>query len=156
MNDEIKWSTYDSMIQAYRSNMISSQAFLLAVGAIVVDKSIIILLICFAIAVIQLWYIWYRVIRCRAIISDFYKFGLSSLYDKCGNALKEDKEPLNYDIYVKNKKIRKQVNKAYAIYRNNPKYKTNMRVTRFKLDVLIPITFSILWIALVLHGLNIF
>ena len=33
------WSTYEANLQAYRSNFLSSQSIMLAVGAIIIDKS---------------------------------------------------------------------------------------------------------------------
>ena len=67
------WSVYDSMIQSYRSSMIASQSLLLAVEAVTLEKSSLIGFIVCIIGLIQLWYIWFFVVKNRAIISDFYK-----------------------------------------------------------------------------------
>ena len=144
-----KWSTYEANVQSYRSNMIASQSFLLSVGAILLDKSTCSLLICASIALIQLWFIWYRVIRVRTIIADFYKFNLSNRFSECGNPLTNGQCPLTEDTYLKKKHIRKIVNARLAQDEGKPKLKRNMRTTRFKLDLLLPISFTIIWISFI-------
>lgn len=56
-NDEYTtWSLYDSIVQSYRSNMIASQSLLLAVEAILFERSILLESIICVIGLIQLWY----------------------------------------------------------------------------------------------------
>ena len=50
------WSTYDSIVQDYRANMLASQSLLLAVEAILFERSILLEIIICAIGLFQLWY----------------------------------------------------------------------------------------------------
>ena len=148
MNNE-KWSTYESNVQAYRSNMIASQSFLLAVGAILYDKNVFLMGICVILALLQLWYIWYRIIRTRTIISDFYKFNLAERFNNCGDEITPDTNcKLSEETYVKNHFIRQKVNYNLAQMERKPKLKYNLRLTRIKLDLILPITFTLMWISL--------
>ncbi len=114
MNYNERWVLYDSMIQSYRSNFIASQSLMLAVGALFINESLFLELFVAAVALFQTWYIWYRVIRVRAIISDYYKF--NTLYDfsnkinSKGNIENNPKIPLTESIYAKNNKIRRRAN----------------------------------------------
>ena len=144
-----EWSLYDSNVQTYRSNMIASQSLLLAVAAIFYGKNnILVITVCLIGLFIQ-WYIWYRVISRRAIISDYHKFNfqheMSLKINDEGGFWKEGDRHLSEQTYVANRGVRKKVNTWLADETGNPKYKHNMRITRFKLDVIIPILFSVLW-----------
>lgn len=153
-----KWNIYEANVQSYRSNMIASQSFLLAVGLFSINK-VILCYACVAIALFQLWYIWFRVIRVRTIISDYHKFDLKSKFDEYGQAFtknaNQNKKPLDEDTYVKNKKIRKKVNTTLAELENKPKLKHNMRQTRIKIDLILPISFTVLWIIILLCNIGI-
>lgn len=153
-----KWSTYEANVQSYRSNMIASQSFLLAVGIFSINK-IVLGCACVGIALFQLWFIWYRVIRARTIICDFYKFNLKNKFNVCGQDITKNaelcKKCLDEDTYVKNKEIRKKVNYELAKLENNPKLKHNMRQTRIKIDLILPISFTFLWIIIFLHIVHI-
>lgn len=159
-NQEIsnKWSTYEAHIQSYRANMIASQSFLLAAGIFSVDK-VVLSCTCAAIAIFQLWFIWFRVIRARTIIADFYKFSLGCRFDNCGCIVNKSTEQcenlLDEDMYLKNSALRKKVNKALAEYEGKPKLKYNMRRTRVKIDLILPISFTILWVILCLYSFNV-
>ena len=148
------WSVYDSMIQSYRSSMIASQALLLAVEAVMFEKQSFIGVIVCVIGLMQLWYIWSPIIKKRAIISDFYKY--SAFYDFVqridisGNEIPKDKEvskeyKLNEDVYVESKSIRDRANSKLAEIEKNSKLKSNCRPTRRKLDIIMPISFTIIW-----------
>lgn len=128
--------------------MIASQSFLLAVGVILLEKSTILLSVCVIVALFQLWFIWYRIIRVRTIIVDYYKHGLSQKFSDMGTKKGVGDVGLREDTYVKKAAIRKVVNDQLADDERKPKLKHNFRLTRVKLDVLLPITFSIIWIGL--------
>ncbi len=151
-----RWSTYDSNVQSYRSNMIASQSFLLAVATFSIEKTLL-GCTCVAIAIFQLWFIWFRVIRTRTIISDFHKFNLDTRFNNCGDEISDNAKycgkPLEEDTYVKNRVIRKKVN--LVLEKINPKLKHNMRTTRVKLDLILPISFTLLWIVLFLYIINV-
>lgn len=151
-----RWATYEANVQSYRSNMIASQSFLLAAGVFAVDK-IVLECACVAIALIQLWYIWFRVIRVRTIICDFHKFNFGNKFSNCGQIIDELSSPctkfLDEDTYVTNRQIRRKVNASFAKSTGKPKFKHNMRQTRIKLDLLLPISFTILWLVIFFYSI---
>ena len=133
-----KWSVNESLLQSHRSIFISSQAFLIAVGAILLeaDKPEWLLQLIAVSGLIIIWWFWVRVVINRARIVDYYKFqlndGFKIYFDKCSE-----------DDYVKNKDgKRKSINKTIG--------KSNLRATRWKMDVGLPIIFSLIWLALLI------
>lgn len=148
------WSLYDSIVQSYRSNMIASQSLLLAVEAILFEKNIYAELLICAIGLFQLWYIWFPVINARAIISDFHKFdalyNFSQMINIYGNVMsKENEPPLTEKVYVRDKSVRDKANGNLAILVKDDNLKTNLRITRRKLDRYMPITFTAIWIIII-------
>ncbi|MBQ6951522.1 MAG: hypothetical protein IJN44_08515 [Clostridia bacterium] len=143
-----KWSTYEANVQSYRSNMIASQSFLLAVGAILLEKDPILLAICVAVAMIQLWYIWFRVIRARTLIVDYYKFDLKNRYNQNGDPHPQAEDYLEEDTFVRNKTVRNKI--LDNLGKKKKKLKHKFRMTRFKLDILLPVTFSIIWLGMLI------
>ena len=93
---ETQWTLYDANVQTYRSNSLATQSLLLAIGAFVKDDAAV-LLVAFAVAMLQMWYIWFRVIRTRTIISDYYKFNFkyqfSSFVNNRGGAGRKHRRP---------------------------------------------------------------
>ena len=134
------WSVFESNVQTYRANMISSQAFLLAAGAVFVKESFELEVACVILALMQLWYIWFRIIRCRTIIVDFYRYNLNEKFNNVGEKKRPFDNPLESEIYLKNRVIRKKVNECI--------FKSGRRVkwTRIKLDIIMPISFSVMWV----------
>lgn len=149
------WSVYQSNLQTYRSNFISSQSLLLTAGAIVYDKNNCVFITIATVALFQMWYIWFRVIIARLYLLDFHVYNLHEHFDLKGNRIKpdiSDNERLNEDTYVSNRTIRLKVNKAIPdlkkLKNHQHNYKNefkNIRLTRFKVDVLIPISLTIIW-----------
>lgn len=135
MNHETAWATYEANVQAYRGSFNSTQSILLAFGALVYSQSNtnIFTLIC-AISLIQIWWIWFRVIRSRIFIVDYHKIFIDQKYitpspeDKIG-----EKE------YVKNSAARKKFNE-------DAKMDTNWRQSRKKMDIYLPIMYTVLWL----------
>ena len=138
-----QWAIYEAQLQSYRSNMLSSQSFLLAVAAIFYKKSIVLEIGCAIIAVIQLWYIWYRVILTRARVVDFYKYNLSASFNAEGDQDTHDGNRLEEKRYVQDKELRKRVNDKVD------DLKHNFRLTRIKLDIILPISFTLMWALIV-------
>src|SRR5512139_2571148 len=71
---EDRYSANESLLQSYRSIFISSQSFLLAVGAIVSGKSPWVLYITTVLSLGMIWLLWFPVVRARHKIVDFHKF----------------------------------------------------------------------------------
>lgn len=156
MNNEefTMWSLYDSIVQSYRSNMIASQSLLLAVEAILFERSIFLEIGICIIGLIQLWYIWYLIIRARSIISDFHKFNalynFSQIINIDGNKMTEENAlPLTEEKYVNDRKVMIRANSELAKITQNDKLRTYLRITRLKLDVIMPISFTIIWVMLI-------
>lgn len=153
-NNETNWSVYEANVQAYRSNFISSQSFMLAVAAIVLDKSFVLTFIISTLSIIQIWYIWFRIIHIRTIVVDFYKYQMYKYFDNNGGL--KDNNTINYlceNTYVRNKFIRKKVNENMSKFFNRgEKTFHNFRLTRIKIDIIIPILFTIIWIAFLCYS----
>jgi len=92
----------EDLLQSYRQIFISTESFLLAVGAIILDKSLLLLMIIAAVSIITIWYLWFRIVRSRHLIVDYYKFTLSEYMPPQNNS---------ESIYVHNIELRKQANK---------------------------------------------
>lgn len=131
-----KWAVNESLLQAYRSTFISSQSFLLAVGAILSGKSGVLLCLLGAVALLVVWFIWYPVVRARHLVVDYYK-GLANLPAGVTVQCTESE-------YVHDTVLRAAANKAFG-------FSTNWRTTRKKLDLGMPLLFTLVWIALLVH-----
>jgi hypothetical protein len=138
MADLDKWSINESLLQSYRSLFISSQSFLLAVGAIMVGKDRVILLSVAIIGLVMIWTIWFPAVRARHRIVDYYKFG-SQLAPALRQTICSESD------YVNDRKARSAANVSFGI-------DTNWRKTRLKLDLLTPLMFTMVWCVLVFHG----
>lgn len=137
-----QWTVYEANVQAYRGLSISSQSILLAVGAILLDRGQpgYVMAILAALAVGLTWLVWSRVILARVRIADFHKFRLDLKFEDGGAEVpvgKKPSNPLNESTYVKKRSIRRKIYKALN-------YKT-MRLSRVKLDVVVPAVFSLIW-----------
>lgn len=151
-----QWAIYEGNTQAYRSNMVATQSLLMAVAAIFFDKNTILTLSVCIIGLIIQWAIWFRVISSRMIISDFHKFNALYEFSKKVNdegmmidPSDSNQKELTEQIYVKEKDVQKRANAALVQISGNPSLKTNWRLTRKKLDLVLPIVFSIIWIAMI-------
>jgi hypothetical protein len=108
---EDRWGINESLLQSYRSIFISSQSFLLAVGAIISDKNAVALFIIVAISLGMIWFIWLPVVTCRQKIVDYYKCG-GSLTEAARSQLCSEHE------YVHNRALRISANKLFNITTN--------------------------------------
>ncbi len=150
------WNTYDASVQSYRMILISSQSILLAVGAIITDQNTVLMAAIAIIALFQIWFIGFRVIRCRTIIVDYHKYKMSEIFNNNGELLADSPaEPLAENTYLKIRKVRKDVNKLMSEHKSwgrKCKFR-NMRLTRIKLDVLLPLSFTFIWIIYILNSI---
>ena len=137
MSDTEKWSINETLLQSYRSIFISSQSFLLAVGAIVSGKSQIVFYAIAAISLLMIWAIWFPVVRARHRIVDYYKYGAVLSESKRSELCSEEQ-------YVHDYRLRKKANELLGI-------RNNWRHTRKKLDLLMPALISSVWLVLVIH-----
>ena len=148
---ENEWNTNESLLQSYRSVFLSSQSFFLAVGAILIDKDNRMLLsFVGVVSLVQIWFIWFRVVYSRLLIVDYYKYG-GLLNNNKIEELGGDSQYLQADDkYVSDPVYRKKVN---TIFKNGDfNFTKNLRLTRIKIDVYIPITFTLVWVVFLLNG----
>ena len=149
-NDE--WPTFESNVQAYRSNFLSSQSILLAVGALTYASNHVLTAIIAFIAVFQIWYIWFRTIYITTQGADYHKYAMNNRFDEDGNIKDENVESSSYlhiQTYVSNKTIRQKVyenmREVWEKESKSGKFHT-IRLTRFKFDVLIPAFLTFIWL----------
>ena len=146
-----QWTNYDSLLQSYRSNMIASQSLLIAAAALFYEKSYLLVLITCTLGLFNQWYVWFRVIRSRFLISDLHKF--NALYHFRDLVKEKINIELTEDRYVHDRKLRDAANQLLADEAGVPRLRSNWRLTRKKLDLVIPITFSIIWLFVLLSAL---
>ena len=125
-----KWTINESLLQSYRTIFISSQSLFISAAALTTGGWIHLVII--GIAIFQL-YIGFTVVRARALIVDYHKHAVGSV-----------RPELTEKEYVHDLKRRTEVNKTIGI-------STNWRQTRFKVDVLVPLSFLIIWICFLLR-----
>ncbi len=107
------------------------------------------------ISIIQIWYIWFRIIRVRTLVVDFYKYKMPEFCDNHGDLLIDSEyiEKLEESTYIKNKEVRKKTNVSMGkILNKDGEEFHNFRFTRIKLDIIIPILFTIIWIAFFIYS----
>ncbi len=148
---ENEWNINETLLQSYRSIFLSTQSFLLGVGAFLFEKNDIIFCIVAFISLIQIWYIWFRVLLARSLIVDYFKFG--GLLDK------ETIESIGgSEIYLKydNKYVNDIVyrNKINNLFREKTNFNKNWRKTRIKIDFCIPFTFTVIWFSFFIVIIN--
>lgn len=137
MNDQDKWSINESSLQSYRSIFISSESFMIAVGAILLDKNFTVLVAIAVVSVLMIWGIWVPVVRSRHLIVDYYKYRSMKAEPVVGLCEERD--------YVHDRQLRNKANQLLGI-------KANWRPTRWKIDLLTPILLTVMWILIVVSA----
>lgn len=164
---------YDGDVQAYRQFFVSLHSLLLAVGAILLEKSPMLCLIVTIISTVHIVWIWMRVVSTRCLYVDFYKFKLCDYFERDGALIDKSADapehPLSDTDYVCDKLLREKVNSQMAqcsrrsgIYyasaekvrsKDPPKFK-NRRITRIKLDIVTPTLLLIVWFTFAVFSLH--
>jgi hypothetical protein len=134
LKHETLWAVYEANVQAYRGSFNSAQSILLAFGAIIYDKNTWLFILIALLAVMQIWYIWFRVIRARILIVDYHKIFVDPKY-------RIPETDITEKIYVEDECARRAFNEAAGM-------NTNWRLSRFKMDILLPILYTSLWCAM--------
>ena len=147
MNNIEKWSINESLLQSYRSIMHSSQSFMLAVGAMFYSGSnpkttLFVILI----ALIQ-QIVWFNIVRARGLIVDYYKHELGEHFNINGEFRMPGQAALDEYTYVHNKgSARQNANKNLAELEQGTNLKHNFHKTRLALDIYIPLSYTALWL----------
>jgi hypothetical protein len=135
MNHLDRWTVNESLLQSYRSIFISSQSFLLTAGAVFSGKQPEYLTYATTtLGLLMIWFIWFPVVRARLKIVDYHKYA-SGLRPRALREICSEQE------YVLNAVKRKDANQRLGIT-------NNWRATRIKMDVMLPLLFTVLWIIL--------
>lgn len=143
-----QWENNDSLLQSYRSNMITSQSLLIAAAAVFYQKSCLLVIAACLVGLFSQWYIWFGLIRARFLVADYHKF--NAVYDLNDLVRSKTGLILTEDLYVNNREKRKAANRLLAQETGIPRLKSNWRHTRRKLDILLPATYSVIWILLLI------
>ena len=139
-----KWSVNESLLQSYRQIFINTQSIMLATGAVILGKSDVLMWVLVTMGLVTIWYIWFPVVRARHLIVDYYKY-LSMNNGHSSDVIKKCSE---HD-YVNIKKKRVALNKELGIT-------GNFRLTRLKIDIVLPVLYSIVWIVLMMVQMKVF
>ncbi len=140
MDDDLRWEVNESLLQSYRSIFISCESFLLAVGALLYDQMLLLGFMS-VIGLLIIWLFWYPVVRSRHLIVDYYKFR-ATLNDDGASQL------CTLEQYVHRRNLRRKANQVFGL-------RTNWRSTRLKMDLWLPIVFSLMWLTFFVGALGI-
>jgi len=138
-----KWSTNETLLQSYRSIFITTQSIFLAIGVFTTNNINMFLPICI-ISLITIWIIWFPVVKSRHLAVDFFKYSLELTEKEIAELLEFCK---NEKLYISNKEIRKKANSILGCDKS-------WRLTRIKIDLVIPILFTVIWTILTLMTFN--
>ena len=150
---ETQWATYQADVQSYRGFAMTAQSLHLVVGAILLAAGMrmpffVVLLL----AMVSLWGIFFPVIFARTAVEDYHKYNFRDRFDSDGNEVTDgsDFEPLierAYARFLEGRRLRKRV---YAqMHRHMPegeRFRT-IRQTRARLDLMLPISITVVWAA---------
>lgn len=147
------WDSNNGLLQSFRQSMILSQSLLMVLAALLRDAPLLDLPIC-GIGLLQLWYVWNPVIRSRTLVSDFHKFnalyGFSRRVNPQGGPRREGEPELSEEVYVSRPAVRRRANALLAEQTGITKLRSNLRPTRKKLDRVLPASYTLIWVILLL------
>jgi len=138
-----KWNINENLLQSYRQIFTGSQAVFLAVGTFLAAESAGWLLYPVAgVGLLMIWFVWYRVVRVRHLLVDYHKY----LYDFLVDHYQLPEGICTEFEYLESSQARLKTNRALGL-------NTNWRLTRVKMDVILPAVYSLVWFLLVFYGL---
>ncbi len=146
---ETKWSVNETLLQSYRSIFISSQSFLLAVGAFSFEKYRLLNIILALMSLFMIWEIWVKVVKARRRIVDYYKFALE-LTEEQRIELGQITDEYGY---AWDGAPRLAANLYFEEILKPKKPISDLRETRKKIDLWLPIGFSLIWAIFLMVGL---
>lgn len=149
----MRWQVYEANVQAYRSQALTTQSILLAVGAILLRSFGLSFFAVLVIAMLSTWWVFFPVIFARSAIVDYHKVHMSRKVAADGQrATSATQDFLAEKEYARlfNVKLRKVVYASMAVELGG---KTH-RLTRLKLDVFLPLMLSSVWVFYVISGLR--
>jgi hypothetical protein len=140
------WAIYEANVQQYRVISATVQSFLLTIGSILFTSSsnvpALLLTTIFVIGLAHILWIWIPIVYARHKIVDYYKFQHDcKLSEDERTALEKTCGESEYVVSVEK---RKQVNKDFFKKADLKVW----RLTRVKLDLIVPTAYAICWIEL--------
>ena len=147
-----KWAVYESNIQQYRVLSATVQSFLLVVGAVLYASPSVSSKVLIAVLILGLLHIFYvrvPVVYHRLKIADYY-LGQLPLSESRQTELAEF---CSEHRYVTNTAARLAVREDYFGGRDGEIPET-IRATRFKVDVLVPGAYVIIWLSMAMSMLG--
>ncbi|MBX5487885.1 MAG: hypothetical protein IRZ17_14915 [Mycolicibacterium hassiacum] len=154
LRPDSKWSTYESNVQAYRQLSVATQSLFLATGAILLGSGAeLAFFVTFLMAQVAAWYVFYPVIFSRCAIVDYHKFNLGSRFNREGRQVEtvsaeEALREHEYASFLAGRRLRKKVYLQLAPVHGRP-FRT-LRMTRKKLDLVLPAMFTFAWLFFVI------
>ena len=154
-NDDIKetkdfqyneYLIHEQLLQSYRQIFIGAQSFFVAAIAIGYKPAELndSLLAWISIGnLLFIWCIWHRVVRARHLIVDFHRF----YFDYLDEYNKIPAGPIDKKEFLKLFNFRQRKNIIDRLDGKMP-----WRITRIKMDLLLPIVFSVIWFLLAFYG----
>ncbi len=136
------WEMNESLLQSYRLIFSLSQAIFLLLGGVCLssDRSVFLVIGIGSLSLLMIWYFWFPIVRARALLVDYYKiqtkFDFTGHQDFCET----------FEVYKNNSIKRELMNSAAGV-------KTNWRTTRAKLDLGLPVIYTMIWIFLFVEKL---
>jgi hypothetical protein len=109
----------------------------LTAGAVFTGKSATLLFVVALMALAMIWIVWFPVVRARIYIVDYYKYAATLSPENASRLCSE------HD-YVLKANLRANANILFGIT-------SNWRTTRIKMDIVLPLLFTALWLVLVVH-----
>ena len=142
------WAVYEANVQQYRVLSATVQSFLLAIGSILFTTSKpvpgLLLMMIAVMGVGHVAWVWIPVVFARHKVIDYYKYQ----HDKklSVEARAELEQFCGEKQYVKKSALRRAVNEKFF---GDPSLRV-WRLTRVKLDLVVPLAYVAFWIALAL------
>lgn len=138
MDNRDKYRINEMNLQAYRLMFIPLEAILVVAGIAVYDKPRFLFLSLMAMSLYSIWGLWFPIVRSRQKVVDYYK------YQSTPDRIRE----LGVDLesYIHDREARRKVNDELGI-------SANWRKTRRKIDFILPVLFTLIWMVLLLYFL---
>jgi hypothetical protein len=136
VDNKEKYRTNEMNLQSYRLMFIPLEAILIVAGITVYEKPRFLFLFLMAVSLYTIWGLWFPIVRSRQKVVDYYKY--QSTPDRIRDL------GVDLESYIHDKEIRQKVNDQLGI-------SANWRKTRRKIDFILPVLFTLIWLVLLIY-----
>jgi hypothetical protein len=136
VDNKEKYRLNEMNLQAYRLMFIPLEAILIVAGITVYEKPRFLFLFLMAVSLYTIWGLWFPIVRSRQKVVDYYKY--QSTPDRIRDL------GVDLESYIHDKEIRQKVNDQLGI-------SANWRKTRRKIDFILPVLFTLIWLVLLIY-----